>query len=255
MPVYHYAHNYIKKRLQPTVAPKSVIDGLRVTRTIQRPIDIPNAGIFPPQMPENVYVVAGGPNGKVPSIKIPRSEHVIACNGSILMPRKFAWWCAFDYRMVNYPWWSTIKIDGFRTIFGARLINRMGMEPKVRVIKPDYYFEYMPEIHWPTKLRPKTNKTLPENFLKERILRGGTTVAGIAIQFAHYGGAKNIILCGVDMFGVGHWDGFTNPDPYKLCTGVWPWAEPLQILCDEVGKRGSKVWTLSKTALKLPMWE
>jgi hypothetical protein len=57
------------------------------------------------------------------------------------------------------------------------------------------------------------------------------------------------------MAGTGHWDGYINEDKYHLCAGVWPWAEPMQILCEEITKRGSTVWTMSNTALKLPEWK
>jgi hypothetical protein len=230
-------------------------DHLKVPRTLAIKTSVPNVCLRPPVLPETVYIIAGGPNGAAPALTIPDSECVIACNSAILMPRKFSWWIAFDHRIVNYGWWRTVELNGCRTLFSARLLNRLVMRPEVRQVKADYYFEYIPHITWPHGNDPKAPKMLRNEFYNPKLLRGGTTVSGVAIQFAHLCGVKNIVLCGVDMFGRQHWDGFDNPDPFKLCGGIWPWAEPLQILCEETMKRGTKVWTVSETALRLPEWK
>jgi hypothetical protein len=161
----------------------------------------------------------------------------------------------FDWKIVCYSWWKTFDLNGARTLISARLLNRLAMQPPVRQIAQDFYFEYKPDISWPHGNAPRLPKMPRAQFLDPTRLRGGCTVSGVALQFAHYGGAKNIVLCGVDMEGTGHWDGFINSDPYHLCRGIWPWAEPMQILCEEITKRGSKVWTLSESALHLPRWE
>jgi hypothetical protein len=133
--------------------------------------------------------------------------------------------------------------------------GRKGIDERTSAQPPRHYFEYQPDISWPHGNNPRAPKMPRAHFLDRTRLRGGCTVSGVALQFAHYGGAKNIVLCGVDMEGRGHWDGFQNPDKYNLCGGVWPWVEPLQILCDIITERGTKVWTMSKTALRLPTWE
>jgi hypothetical protein len=206
------------------------------------------------RLPETVYIVAGGPNGAAAALTIPNDACVVACNSSILMPRDFSWWVAFDYRIPHYGWWKTVQTSA-RKLFSSRLLNRLAMPPVVRQIRADYYFEYLPDIVSPTRLQPKAVKTPVEQFLMPSILRGGLTVSGIALQFAYYGGAKRIILCGVDLTGRGHWDNYTNPDPYQLCGGRWPWADQMQAMCDLLRSKGVDVRTCSKSALNLPFEE
>ncbi|MFA5344557.1 MAG: hypothetical protein WC381_11440 [Kiritimatiellia bacterium] len=207
------------------------------------------------RFPETVFVIASGPNGRGCMDKIPHQALTIALNSSITIPRKFTWWLAFDHKNVAYRFWETINLPETRKMFSARLVNHITLQPKVRKITPDWFFTYQPNLVCPTKLHPKWETTPKGGCLIPYVLRGGATVSGIAIQWAHYAGAKNVVLVGCDMTGRGHFDSYINPDPYDLCAGVWPWAGVLQNLCDAVAERGTRVWTLSDTALDLPRWE
>jgi len=230
-------------------------DLVKVPRTLNTRTAVPNVCVIRPKLPETVYVIASGPNGTEAALQIPDSACTISCNSAVLMPRRFSWTIFFDHRIVCYGWWKDFDLKGAKVLASARLLNRLSLPPAVRQIPVAAYFEYLPHITWPHGNDPKAPKMPRAQFLDPTRLRGGTTVSGVAVQFAHYGGAKNIVLCGVDMTGTGHFDGYINADPFKLCGGVWPWCEPLQILCDLVTERGSKVWTLSRTALKLPEWK
>lgn len=58
------------------------------------------------------------------------------------------------------------------------------------------------------------------------------------------------------MKGSGHFDGFVNPDPHGIHKDVWPYADLLSDLCDELQKRYSmKIYSLSETALNVPRWK
>jgi hypothetical protein len=230
-------------------------DGVKVPAMLSCKTDVLDVCAHMPRLPETVYIIASGPNGAEAALTIPETECTISCNSAILMPRTFTWACFFDHRIVCYSWWETVDLKGAKVLMSARLLNRLAMPPAVRQIPVSAYFEYKPDISWPHGNNPRAPKMPRAHFLDRTRLRGGCTVSGVALQFAHYGGAKNIVLCGVDMEGRGHWDGFQNPDKYNLCGGVWPWVEPLQILCDIITERGTKVWTMSKTALRLPTWE
>lgn len=205
-------------------------------------------------MPEVVYVVASGPNGREAVNNIPPDAYTIACNTAITMDRRFTWWCGFDHRLINCSYWDTLDLKGALTLFGARLVNRLALQPQYATHKPRYFFEYMPMVLAPTKLHPEFKLTPVKDILMPGLLRGGMTVSGVALQFAYYGGAPNIVLCGVDMFGTGHHDGFENPDPHDLCAGRWPWADPLQHCCEAITNHGVNVYTMSDTALDLPRW-
>lgn len=207
------------------------------------------------ELPETVYVVASGPLGAKPALSIPADACTLACNSAITMPRRFTWWVGFDHRLTQYSFWPTLELHGARTLFSCRLVNRLNLAPPVRQIPCDYYFNYLPDIVSPTRLQPHVKPTPPGQMLTPGLLRGGLTVSGIAIQFGYWFGAKQIVLCGVDMYGRGHWDGFNNSDPHQLCGGKWPWAAQLQAFCDLIAARGCKVYTMSETILRLPEWE
>lgn len=51
------------------------------------------------------------------------------------------------------------------------------------------------------KYRPGWHRNPERCNLRYGWLRGNMSIAGCAIQFAFYGGAKKIVLCGVDMYG------------------------------------------------------
>lgn len=206
-------------------------------------------------LPNTVYIVAGGPNGAEKALEIPSTACVIACNSAICMPRHFDYWIAFDHRLVDAPWWETFVLDETICIFGSRLVNRLDMDPHCRRIHPDYYFDYLPNIDVPTKVAPHRKQTPADEMLMHGTLRGGLNVAGVALQFAYWGCAKKVILCGVDQYGTGHWDGETNPDPYELCGEVWPWAKPLGELCKQLAKDGCLVSSLTTTAIPIPRSE
>jgi hypothetical protein len=67
-------------------------------------------------------------------------------------------------------------------------------------------------------------------------------------------GVKKIVMCGIDMFGVDHWDGFSNPN-YAPDYGVWPCTDTLQSLIEWLKcSRGIEVVTMSPTTLNVPRW-
>lgn len=218
-------------------------------------LTVPDIFLVMPHLPETVFVIASGPNGRDIAPSIPAGACCIAVNSAITMPRSFAWWLAFDYRFpLVYDWWSTVYVDATRKLFSGRLCNYLHLVPQARQIRPDAMFNYIPQIIAPTRLHPSWELTPPEKCLMPGLLRGGATATGCAVQFAYYGGARNIVLCGADLYGTGHWDGFENPNEHGILQGVWPYRDSLQNLITAVEARGTRVYTLSDTALDLPGW-
>lgn len=217
-----------------------------------------------PQLAETVYIVGSGPNG-VPAVEsIPYDACTIALNSMIKYPRVWDWWIAFDHRIVEMDWWEWIDPPAATVkLFSARLANRLfapDADDDPRVIEPDCVFNYMPgvtlssfvPVHSFENGMPLTGPSVsPYPLLMPRVLRGGMTVAGIAVQLAIYGGAREVVFCGVDMEGTGHWDGFENPDK-DVYGGVWEWAGLLSKYCREMEKqRGVKFRSISKTRLEV----
>jgi hypothetical protein len=198
-----------------------------------------------PDLTGRVYIVGSGPNGEAHLPRIPAGACTIALNRMILQPRPWTFWFGFDHRLLDSPWWGDVKVPEETTsLFGARLANRIHMEPDKTTLRPDYYFRYNPGISGASFVDG-------QQLLMVGILRG-LTVAGCALQFAYYCAASEVILCGVDMFGQQHIGGETNPDvAYKA---DWPWAANLTRLCVRLTKLGMPVYTMSMTALKVPLW-
>jgi hypothetical protein len=199
-----------------------------------------------PKLPERVYIVGSGPNGAEAFKRIPESECCIALNSMLLFWRRWDFWFAFDHRIVNADFWPKITLTKETTaLFGARLANRIHLDPACSLIKPDFYYRYHPGISGASFV-PGQPLLIPG------ILRG-LTVAGCALQFAHYGGAKEVVLCGVDCYGQQHVDGHVNIDVKYL--GEWPWARNLSRLCGHLRTLGMRIGTISKTALtEVEMW-
>lgn len=200
------------------------------------------------QLTGTAYIVGSGPNG-VPAVDtIPYDACTIALNSMIKYPRVWDWWIAFDHRIVEMDWWQWIEPPAVTTrLFSARLANRLfapGAGDDPRIIRPDCVFNYLPGV---TLSSFEPGNAYP--LLMPRVLRGGMTVAGIAVQLAIHGGAREVVFCGVDMEGTGHWDGFDNPDK-EVYGGVWEWAGLLSKYCREMeNQRGVKFRSISKTRL------
>jgi hypothetical protein len=196
-----------------------------------------------PKFPRRVYIVGSGPNGRDQFRKIPQNAFCIALNSMILFWRKWDWWMVFDHRVVDSDWWTDATSNlGKRTriIFGARLANRVWSDDKVFPrIHPHFYFRYHPGMSGASFVPGQP-------LLMPGLLRG-LTVAGCALQFAYYGGAKEVLLCGIDMFGQDHIDGHRNVD--KVYLKEWPWAKNLSKLCAHLKTQGMEIKTISETAL------
>ena len=224
---------------------------------------------------KRVFIVGSGPNGAkyleklMWKGKVPPYSVLIALNSMINYDLPWEWWMAMDHRLVDLPWWKTPRIPAeCYVLFGARLINRMYLDAAKRtLVDPNYFFKYYPHITGASFLRSDEQKVTPIFFegvetdprilLKDGYLRGGLTIAGCALQFAYYAGAKQTILCGIDFEGQDHIDGHKNIDAkYK---GKWPWLNNMQKFCGwlrspGLNKRVMAVEKMSPSKLEIPVW-
>lgn len=193
------------------------------------------------KLPPTVVIAGSGPSLGEGLDRVAEGEHVIALNSAITYPFPYSHWIAFDHRVVDYPWWSTLQLPkGCKTLFGARLCNRLAMEPESRKHKPDYYFNYIPAVDASTR---------KGEYLREGLLRGGMNVLGVALQFCYHFGVNRVLLTGCDQYGAGHWDGFDNPDPYGSHQRHWTEIRRLTDLITEMSKGGVTVQTLTDSAI------
>lgn len=199
-------------------------------------------------MPETLVIVGNGPNGRDILPQIPLTVTTLALNGAILYDRYFDWWMAFDAGLTLQRWFREMKLPAStRTLFGVELYCEIMGLPDCRVI-PDYCFVYWPALaqQFPIN-REKMWRGSP---LYEGVLRGQTTIAGCAIQFAHYAGVKRLYLCGVDMMGPDKAHGGSNPG--KAHIGTWDVASRLSYVCRWLTDHTPiDIASLSDTALKV----
>lgn len=191
-------------------------------------------------------IVGNGPNGRDILPQIPPGAHTLALNGAILYDRVFDWWMAFDTGLALQRWFRELSVPAAtRKLFGVELyMEIMGLQD-CRVI-PDYCFVYWPALAQQFPLnKEKLWRGTP---LYEGVLRGQTTIAGCAIQFAHFAGVKRLYLCGVDMIGHEKATGGTNPG--RAHDGQWHVASRLSYLCRWLtANHGMDIASFSDTAL------
>jgi hypothetical protein len=187
-----------------------------------------------------VCILAPGPNGRGHYHEIPADCDVIAVSKAVLIddvPKKRAWvMCHGDQ-----SWFEHANI-AFR---GSRIFSAAALREARDKLNPDetcYFFE------------PPADEVEPETL--DRIdgsIRYGTTVSGCALQIAYNFGAREILLCGVDMSGDDYWDGTRNVHAHHGET--WPVSQKLNLVIRWLGEtRGVRVETLSETKLQVPCY-
>jgi hypothetical protein len=199
-----------------------------------------------------IYIVGAGPNGNAGIGRIPADAVTIALNGAIRHKREFSYWLAFDCGIRNYPWWpALVTPQGTRNIFGITLTaEHWGTPEQVSGRIPAHFqFAFRPTLSPQFQVEKQLKrKTTP---LIHGVLRGGASIAGVAFQFAAWAGVKKIILCGVDMKGNGHFDGFKN---LRMQDAEWPICAKIRWLADSL-KQFNKIETVSltPTAANVPL--
>jgi len=89
------------------------------------------------------------------------------------------------------------------------------------------------------------------------LIRYGASVSALAIQLAYNLGAKEILLCGVDMSGNSYWDKTENEDPEVLDIhgDTWSSVKRLNPLLHYLRTElNIKVSTLSESKLDIPYY-
>ncbi|HSW65408.1 MAG TPA: hypothetical protein VLH56_19180 [Dissulfurispiraceae bacterium] len=178
-------------------------------------------------IPRDVYVLAAGAKGQPYHSQIPKDAFVFSVNSAILI-RKPTAWMVFDKRLKDQPWYEPgMKVDTLR-LFGERAAT---------LAHAHYHYKVEPHLFWE-----------PYDCLIEGSLRGGATVAGCAMQAAFWGGARRIILCGVDMEGRDHYDGTVSGVP-GYSDGAWDCLGNVNMLVKTIQKAGVEVVSMSPTMI------
>jgi hypothetical protein len=199
------------------------------------------------RLPEKVCVLAPGPNGERHYADIPPEFYVIAVSKAVLIPEFHPRIWMMNH--VEQAWYR----DADRRFRGIRIFHEEAAAHADSLIgierhagDGDYSFT-----------TPSSHSGLDEPLGLETFvsvdgcIRNGGTISAAAVQLAYNFGAREIILCGVDMSGDGYFDGTVNAQPTHGDT--WPFAARFNVLIDWLARhRGMHVSTISPTKLDVP---
>lgn len=185
-----------------------------------------------------VCIVAPGRNGRGHYRRIPADFQIVAVSKAVLIPelRASIWMMTHSHQ----PWFPGAN----RNFRGIRVFSRdaaLHAAVALRCTPNVYYFV------------PPSDSFLEVNVSEplDRVIRYGATVSACAVQFASIFGAREILLCGVDMSGDEYFDGSVHPHTNHGDT--WPAAMRLQALLRHLkDEQGVSIATLSPTRLELP---
>ena len=189
------------------------------------------------QLPGKVCILAPGPNGRGHYEEIPSDYEVIAVSKAVLIaevPRKSIWMMCHSTQD-----WFLAADAAFR---GTRVFGLSAIEQALANLNPaGTYFCFRP---------PRDMLELETISQVDGAICLGTSVSGCALQFAYNFGAREILLCGVDMSGDGYWDGSVN---LEVGHGeVWHTTHRFNHLIRWMEEeRGVKISSLSKTQLQV----
>lgn len=190
---------------------------------------------------EKVCILAPGPNGREHYAEIPADYRVISVSKAILIPQvesdvwvmndlKTSWFAYADRRFRGVRIFYEPELERFAgegEQWGECYSFRLAMSPEDR-------------------LEPEVTKPLVPG-----MIRGYGSASGNAIQIAYHCGARDLLLCGIDMSGDQYWDRTTNLDP--LHGETWYFTARLNPLIAWLnGPGGARVRSLSQTKLEVP---
>lgn len=191
------------------------------------------------RLPERVCIVAPGPNGVGHYDQIPAGFSVIAVSKAVLIPDLHA-----DVWMMNHVhqvWYERASNfhRGIR-IFHHDAVKALEQTANAHGAEDCYFFT------------PPDEPLGLEQFMPvDGCIRIGASISACAVQLAYNFGAREILLCGVDMSGDAYFDRTLNSNPNHGET--WPATARLNVLINWLRvQRGLRIATISPTKLDVP---
>lgn len=193
---------------------------------------------------EKVCLLAPGPNGRDHYHEIPADHRVIAISKAVLIPEVAA--AVWVNPRVELDWFE----EADRSFDGVRIFHYQAAM-KAQAENPErsdcYYFEL--EMDPAVCLDPQEMRPLVRG-----MIRGNGSISGAAIQIAYHCGARELLLCGIDMSGDGYFDGSYTLDQHHGET--WWFTPRLNLLIRWLNQHGGcRVRTLSDTKLDVPRFQ
>ena len=203
---------------------------------------MPSINIFESdiRLPPRVCVLSPGPQGKPYYDQIPDDCCVIAVSKAVLIPEVKA-----DIWVMNHAdqdWFEAAHAS----FEGMRVFWTEGIVEAEAVLGEELTCYSYQALRKEIGLRGFKSV--------DGVIRFGGTVSGVALQLAYNFGAREILLCGVDMSGDGYFDGTENVDPNH--GEVWNAVQYLNPMIRwMVEERGIKIATLSPTQLAVSVYQ
>jgi uncharacterized Rossmann fold enzyme len=192
---------------------------------------------------DRMYIVAPGKNGAEHYHELDPSCFTIIVNKAIQLPlaRRDLWMIAdptvYNLKRGVVPWFA----EGMARHTDIACFDSHAHLPEYfKAVK--YTHEWAEEINTQF-IEPTKNR-----------MHGGITISGRAVQMAYWLGAKEIVLCGVDLEGHRYFDDTERGTEAQHHT-AWVRVLPLmQQLCEWIQAHGVAVYSMSRTALDIPRW-
>lgn len=191
-------------------------------------------------MPNVIYILASGPNGKESYDKIPANAFVIAVNQAVEIPNVYdltfeiASWIVGDSLALRENWFDRC----YKLYNGKRYFSNF-----VKKKMPNADAEFFSYVD---------NGDFSKMSKGKYPVMG--TISATASMIAYRLGAKKIILIGCDMSGPKHHDG--SGDPTDLRHGdVWFGTDEFNTVISWLNNQGVEVYTLSETKLDVPEFD
>jgi len=193
--------------------------------------DIHNAGL---KMPDTVYILGSGINGRQHYADIPASAYVVAVNKAVTIKGEFkvSAWVVLDPAVIKSDWYSSAS----KAFGGIRIFSS---DPAELLDDPAKHFKF-------ALASPCRGKWEPDPVG----LRVGGTVGSAALEIAALCGAKHVILCGFDLSGDKYFDGTIVKDDRHA--DVWAARDIFDNTIAYYQGRGIEIETLSETKLTRP---
>lgn len=200
-----------------------------------------------------IYVVSPGWFGRDHYHKIPDDAFVIAVNYAITIPDlKPAIWLCADRNLATAPechWFiehlEEIIEAGYP--IGVKDIKAGG--PVVPVFDSGFLGGIFRRVRAVFRHGKSMVKKQPQPISGR--LRAGVTISCQAVQLAYWLGAKKIMICGIDMYSDGYWDG-RSTNVTTRHDRIWSQASHFNRLINWLKLKDVHVESLSRTALDVP---
>lgn len=200
------------------------------------------------KMPETVYILAPGLNGRDVYDRIPGDGFVIVVNKGVMIPQvQKHLWMAEDFGLIDHCPWFVVVANIY--IYADVPIEKPLPTP---VFGQGKMTKQFPDVPYSYPSGPSMGHH-PSFRINPNYLRGGATISCKALQLATIKGAKRIVLVGVDLHGRKYFDGTETASTLIKGDTWWCVKKFNRVIVNAKQTYGIEVVSLSPTALNIPI--